>query len=291
MKLSFYGVRGSIATPIQCNLRYGGNTSCLYLQPNDNGQGYILDAGTGIRILGHKLIQEEGDINILLSHTHWDHIQGFPFFLPIYQEGRSINIYTPRIKGKQSEAVLRQMSGQLFPVRYNTLAANVQIKDYEQIIEECTQSGIRLSVQELNHTGSGYGMRFEKDGVIVIYITDNELCPPYDPPISTWDEWVAFVRNADLLVHDAQYLEEDLEIKRGWGHTTVKEAAQLAREAEVKNLALFHHDPDRSDGEVDNLLELAKKELQSSKVNCLCAQEGLTIHVTSHGIECMFDDK
>jgi len=283
MKISFYGVRGSIPSPGPATVRYGGNTSCVYIEL-DNGQGLILDAGTGIRELGKRLQETDGVINILLSHGHWDHIQGYPFFAPIYQPGRQIRVFTAAGEGHgQICSLFDQIDGANFPLRTN------QLPSHAECIAENAESmlamdNVHLQRAHINHPGGGYAYRVEEDGASCVYVTDNELEPP-DKPATTYDQWVAFCHGADVLIHDAQYIASDMPRKHGWGHSLVSQVRQLAVDAEVGCLVMFHHDPDRSDTEIDFIQKENEQFFRGRRAPALsvCAAEGMQISLTREG--------
>ncbi|MBL6692117.1 MAG: MBL fold metallo-hydrolase [Pseudomonadales bacterium] len=201
MLVTFYGVRGSIAAPGPSTIKYGGNTSCVHVRLN-TGNNLIFDAGTGIRKLGMKLKQNDEPLLLLLSHGHWDHIQGYPFFDPIYQPGREILV----CQGVESnaialKAILEQMDGSNFPVHAEDLPS--KITTVQQVDEYLTAQSFNTVRKDINHPGGGNAYRIEEDGVSIAYITDNELDPP-GAPQTTYYQWVEFCRGVDLLIHDAQ---------------------------------------------------------------------------------------
>lgn len=277
MLVTFYGVRGSIPAPGPSTVRYGGNTSCVHVRLN-NGQNIIFDAGTGIRRLGMDLARRDTEpLLLILSHGHWDHIQGYPFFDPIYQKDREISV----IEGVESNKIalhglLKQMDGSNFPVHAEQLPSSISsIRDVPAFLGSRDFSIRRC---QINHPGGGHGYRIEEDGVSVVYITDNELDPP-GTPTTTWSEWVEFIEGVDLLIHDAQYQEDDLPAKHGWGHSLISQVRQLAVDARVRNLVMFHHDPERSDGELDEVaIENARFfKARNAQIGSWIAAEGLTL--------------
>ncbi len=281
MKICFYGVRGSISTPGPDTAKFGGNTSCIHVQL-DTGQDLIFDAGTGIRKLGHVLLSSQKPLIILLSHWHWDHIEGLPFFKPIYQSGRQINILSGDSNPNEKLDLLSvQMDGaRFFPVSASQLSSRVH---YITCVDEksflCSQ-GINLAMKPLNHPGGGRAFRLEENGASFVYVSDNEIDPP-GKLNTTYDDWVKFCYRADVLVHDAQYLESDMPQKRGWGHSLVSQARQLALDAEVGKLILFHHDPDRSDHDLKRIQAESNTFFKSKRAltKSLCAWESLVLQI------------
>lgn len=274
MKITFYGVRGSMPAPGKDTVIFGGNTSCVHVEL-ENGDDVILDAGTGIAKLGNKLQQFKSDITILLSHNHWDHIQGFPYFSPIFQKDRNITIIPGAIDFPDKDMILRQMSGSNHPVKFDQLPADIQLKPELALQEIFTLQGLTVSTQKLNHPDGGSAYCLCGDSKKVAYVTDNELKPP-NKETTSWQQWLAFIADADVLIHDAQYIDNDMPDKHGWGHSTAMQVAQLACEAKVKRLFIISHDPRRKDSE---LLAL-EQELQaqfSSSIELAFAREGVVI--------------
>ena len=276
MTVQFWGVRGSIPSPGTSTVRYGGNTSCVSVEVGKKSC-LVLDAGTGIRLLGKTLQARSETIFVLLSHSHWDHIQGFPFFSPIYEPKRTVYVF-PTLGGKaQRCSALTQMDGAHFPVTPDRLPSRTYCIT-EGGLDFLAEHGLCIAPIPTNHPGGGSGYRIAHAGHSVVYLTDNELAPPYEPA-TDFDTFADFCRHADVLIHDAQYLENDMPHKRGWGHSLVSQACALAVAAQVKHLILFHHDPERSDDEIDAIQDMARAWLQTQgqSTQCTAAYEGLAM--------------
>ncbi len=279
MKIDFYGVRGSIPAPGSNTVKYGGNTSCVHVQLN-KGKNIILDAGTGIRSLGQKLVNTDEPIFLLVSHSHWDHMQGYPFFLPIYQKEREIYVCpSEQTIHDQLCSLLDQMDGAHFPVEAKELPSRTECV-VENVETELRRHGINITRKPLNHPGSGSAYKITEDGLSCAYVTDNELDPP-DKIHTTYDEWVAFCADSDILIHDAQYTEADMPHKHGWGHSLISQVRQLALDAKIKTLILFHHDPDRTDAQLTGIQQATESFFKSKKadIKVHCAWEGLSLQV------------
>jgi phosphoribosyl 1,2-cyclic phosphodiesterase len=295
MKIKFWGVRGSIPCPGHETSRFGGNTSCLQVVGGE--ETVILDAGTGIRELGQQLTATKKPlrIHLLLTHTHWDHIQGFPFFTPIYFPGNEILIYGPRALEKSlEEALMFQMQYSYFPVRGVELAARVKFTELGE--ETFTIGDVEVSTKSMNHPIRVLAYKFSHKGRTAIYTGDNE---PYydvlaerghgDTGIHRRSEFikecnqrvVEFCKAADLLVADSQYTDEEYETKRGWGHSSISQVLDLAHESAVKRLVLFHHEPTHDDRRLAAIEQDARTRARKSKgkLQVLMAREGQTIDV------------
>ncbi len=280
MLITFYGVRGSTPCPDRRMMKYGGNTSCVHVALDDS-RDLVLDAGTGLRQLGQVLADKSSTINIVLSHGHWDHVQGYPFFSPIYEPGRQINVYSSVVSGKQLLCSLfDQMDGYSFPLTPEELPSlgNCVFKGAESVLYE---NQINIMKKRLNHPGGGEAYRVEEEGMTLAYVTDNELDPPYQMN-TTYHEWVGFLHGVDVLIHDAQYTEHDMPHKHGWGHSLISQVRQLAVDAEVGALVMFHHDPDRTDSELDEIQIENENHLRSKHTlaKSLVAYEGMQIRLS-----------
>jgi phosphoribosyl 1,2-cyclic phosphodiesterase len=257
--LKFWGTRGSIPTPGPGTTRYGGNTACLSI--TGAGRLVILDAGSGLRPLGHDLmVRRDGPLkaDILISHTHWDHIQGLPFFKPLSAPGNEFCIFGAAQNDVRLEEILRhQMDPMVFPVPLTALAAKVQVT--EVVPGDFTLTDFQVSAYRLRHPGTtlGYRLTPRHSGRSIAYLTDNELGSGGDYPVGP--DWrsglAAFLRGTHTLIHDAMYSEQIVQSRRGWGHSTPREAVELAGEAGVRRLVLFHHEPEHDDDAIDRLLE------------------------------------
>ncbi len=289
MRIRFWGTRGSIATPGPGTNHFGGNTSCVEVT-TANGELLILDCGTGAARLGAELMAQGKKAlhsNILLGHTHWDHIQGFPFFSPAFVKGNSAAIYAPEGSGGSLHHVLAgQMEFTYFPIELDQLPAAITYHDLTEGIH--TIGGVRVAAQFLNHPAMTLGYRIEADGVTMVYLVDHE---PFSDEL-----WRAgaeqghiesilhegdrrhakFMADADLVIHDAQYTPEEYVAKKTWGHSTYDYVVQIAAAAGVQRVALTHHDPGHDDNFVADIEHKARTlALQyGAGLDVFCAYEG-----------------
>lgn len=289
MDVRFWGTRGSLAKPGPTTLRYGGNTSCVEVRGAD-GTLIVLDCGTGAHGLGHALMAA-GDRpcsgHLMIGHTHWDHIQGFPFFAPLFIRGNAWDIYAPGTLGQQLERTLAgQMEYSYFPVTLGQLAAAIRFHDLAE--GSFTAGAIRVTTQYLNHPALTLGYRLESGGVVVVYSVDHEPHAPNpaarrdDAPMHAEDRrHVDFLADADLVIHDAQYTLDEYPQKTGWGHTPAEWAVDYAVAAGAKRLALFHHDPFRTDDAVDRLVEVCRRRAGAagSALEVFGAAESTALHL------------
>lgn len=303
MKIKFWGVRGSIPCPDPGKTKYGGNGACLELRIGTSDKIFVIDAGTGIRGLGNAMVSKDLaqgslDIELFLTHTHWDHIMGFPYFSPIYIPDTRLKVYGPVTfeDDPLEDVVGGQMKYRYFPVNVGELASEIK---YVRLTEGPAMDlggGLSLTTKILNHPIIALGFRFEYQGKIFctcydtepfrnLFITDSEH-PDYDEAMAYEGNLVAeeqnaiieeFFAGADFLVHDAQYTEEEYRTKVGWGHSCMEWAVASARRAGVKKLALFHHDPDRTDVQLDYLTEKYCQAGDNGGMEVFFAQEGMEI--------------
>lgn len=294
MRLTFYGVRGSYPIARPDNVRYGGNSTCMSLGTS-TGTTLIMDGGSGVVNLGHELMEREfgrgeGKALILVGHTHWDHILGYPFFTPFYQAG---NQFTFVSAGQTGVSIREILSGQHhdlhFPVPFDDLAADIAYHEFS--IGEVMRFGeVGIRTFQLNHPGLTVAYRVEADGQVCVIITDTARIhaarmgdgmggPAPDPAFAAryTEALTVFCEGADLLVHDSHFFDHEIRDKEHWGHCTAEDALRLAERAGVKRLALFHHAPEHSDAEVDQILQTTRDLGRNGAVDILAAAEGLTL--------------
>lgn len=302
MRLKFWGVRGSIPCPGPATVRYGGNTACLELRLDRIDRRIIIDAGSGIRQLGNQMVAENNggsdpiQTEIFLTHTHWDHIMGFPFFTPIYLANSHFTIYGPVTYEEEplKEVLSGQWTYRYFPVRHEDLSSNIKYVHLKEGAYNLGQ-GLYLKTKYLNHPLLCLGYRFEFEGKVLCTAYDTEPFvnvftsdpsdPSYDPDIyAQGEEAVAeeterleqFVQGADLLIYDTQYTAQEYMANRiGWGHSPIENAIDIAQKSGVKRLALFHHDIQRSDAQLDEL----------AQTYCVDRHDGLHVFFAQEGQE------
>ncbi|RPI05276.1 MAG: MBL fold metallo-hydrolase [Ignavibacteriae bacterium] len=292
MTIRFWGTRGSIASPGKSTVKYGGNTACVEVRAGN--QILIFDAGTGIRDLGNLLLKEfktkPATLHLFISHTHWDHIQGFPFFMPAYFKNFQINVYGPPARDKSLKDLFKfQMDSEYFPVPLGGLNAQITM---QEIREPFRIGDVQITSFFMNHPAMTLAYKIFDGEKTFIYATDNE---PYrytlnavrKHPMATQygveldQKFIDFISGADFVVCEAQYTLEEYRSKVGWGHSPVESIVEFAIKANVKRLALFHHDPSHNDAAIDAIVTHAQKLLstQKSAVQCIGAAEGMTIHL------------
>ncbi len=294
MRVTFWGTRGSIPTPGPATGTYGGNTACVEVRCGSDV--LIFDAGTGIRELGLALVREFERkplvLHLFISHTHWDHIQGFPFFRPAYDVMTTLHVYGSPGQGRSLERLLHgQMDPDYFPVAFGDLAATVHLHEFRG--EDFRVGDTTISAMYLNHPGMNLGYKLSRGGRTLVYATDNE---PYRATLQHLggraeagreygraldEELIRFVAGADLLVAEAQYTDEEYPARIGWGHSSLSATVTVALRGGVKALALFHHDPMHGDAVVTAMLEKAQQLIaaEGSPLRCFAAAEGLVVEV------------
>ncbi len=273
MRIRFWGTRGSITTPGQRTVRYGGNTACVEVR-DDSGHLLILDAGTGLRELGLSL---NGDgphtVDLLISHLHWDHIQGIPFFQPAYDPHTTLRLYGPEQQRPLRELLGLGMDDPFFPVDLDAIPAQLEIHE----VPNGTARSIgpyAVRATKLHHPAPALAYRIEADGRSIVYATDTE-----DAFTGLPNPVVALADGADTLIHDGQFLDGDY--KPGWGHSTVSSALDVALRSKVKRLVLYHHDPERSDDALDRIGAETQRaaDEQGGGLEVVVAREGLELAI------------
>ena len=281
MKVRVWGARGSLSAPGPATVGYGGNTSCVEVELAD-GTILILDAGSGIRELGQRLLEREhGELHICLTHLHLDHVEGLGFFGPLWRAGWKLRFWgPPSTTATLRERVSRYLSPPLFPIGLSEAPAEAVFEDAPR--EPWRIGSALVEARFVEHRGPTLGYRIEEEGRVLVYLPDHE---PYltaalrDPPewISGW----ALAAGADLLLHDAQYTTDEYLGRLGWGHSSVAHAANFARAAGVRQLAMFHHDPMRSDRELEALYDEVAEIVRDEQEQPLIAREGLKVSLTA----------
>lgn len=263
LRVKIWGCRGSIACPLQTHLRYGGNTTSLEVDAGDTK--ILLDCGTGIRNLGQEFLNLDLDhSHILLTHTHWDHINGFPFFGPAFVPGNSFDIHAGHLydKGGIKEIFAAQMENPMFPVPLEAMLADLRFTDFQAGEDlDLGIQGLGVRTAPLRHPNDATGYRIDHGGKSFCLITDTEHVPgELDQNI------LGLIEGADLVIYDCTYTEEQFVDKIGWGHSTWEEGIKLCKAANVKRLGIFHHDPEHDDMFMDRIGSAAQREWTSAFV-------------------------
>lgn len=278
--VTFWGTRGSMPRPGKDTLKFGGNTPCVTVELSDD-RLFLFDAGTGIVSLGRALeaARKQYKFNLFVSHPHWDHIQGLPFFQPLYRQGNEMVIHgTSHGRLSLREVISGQMDSLYFPVTIKEYASRVYFKELEEGDYEIERAP--LSTISLNHPGRTLGYRLGNgNGKTVAYITDNEIFPEGDE--HNRHRLAAFLSGVDVLIHDATYFDEEYPSRARWGHSALSEVLRLAEEARVKRLYLFHHDPAHDDDAVERKEAFGRRffEARDSDIQCSAAREGVSVRL------------
>src|SRR5213593_4301315 len=289
MRIRFWGTRGSIAAPGASTARYGGNTSCVEVRASD-GTVIVLDCGTGARELGLHLAQTMPQpirLHLFIGHTHWDHIQGFPFFVPAFMPGAELNIYAPMgFQRGLEEAMAGQMEYAYFPVKLRDLRSRIHFTELDEGFFRV--GDVLVETQYLNHTAPTVAYRMTSDGATIAYATDHE--PFWSAPgrVSQHpgdERHIAFLKGANLVIHDAQYTVDEYRDKVGWGHSSLEYAVDVALAAGVERLVLFHHDPAHDDTILEQMETAARAQVirRGQALDVLAAREGLELRVQGSG--------
>jgi phosphoribosyl 1,2-cyclic phosphodiesterase len=275
MLIRCWGARGSIPVSGREYLHYGGDTPCLEIRTKDD-HIVIIDAGTGVRRLGNRLLAEDRhDYTMIFTHAHWDHIMGFPFFKPIYLHDTRIALSgCPFTRSSVREMIASIMAAPYFPVNFEDIEADIR---YQETCEEVFQiGGMTITPIPLSHPNQGRGYRFEEDGRSFVYLTDNELTYRH-PGGLTFEDYCAFTKGADLLIHDAEYVPEDYLLTRAWGHSVHTDALRLALDAGVGRLGLFHHNQERTDEAVDEMVKDCRRIAAGRPLECFAMHQDMEI--------------
>ena len=286
MLVRVWGCRGSIAAPGANTVKYGGNTSCVEVQLA-SGHVLVLDAGTGMRELGVALQETTADeIHVLLTHLHLDHLQGLGFFRPLFQPGRHVHLWGPKSPVQSlAQRVSIYLSPPLFPVNLDDVGAQVTFHDAPEAEVQIGSATVRAAL--VTHQGPTLGYRIEEHGRSVVYLPDHEPALGIDlvTQPSSWMSGHDIARGADVLLHDAQYFDDEYPRHVGWGHSSIGDALEFARKSDVDQLVLFHHDPYHSDDQLDALLAGAHEAWPAAKDCVTMASEGMTIVVDEAGVQ------
>ncbi len=286
--IKFWGVRGSIPTPGPTTVRYGGNTPCVEVRLTED-KFFILDAGSGLRELGLHLLKSGKPIksNILISHMHWDHIQGIPFFVPALLPGNEFTFYGAEEAEMSIKDILgNQMNYINFPIEMDDMASDLNFMGLQEDSYEV--DGIKFETMFLNHPGSALGYKLFINGKSIVYISDNEPYPNDNEVTNeesqnffedSNEKLISFVKNVDILIHDGQYTPEEYKSRFQWGHSPYDFTVNVALKANVKQLVIFHHDPVHDDNFIDEIVFASQKMARDakSKLDVIGAREGLQI--------------
>ena len=277
MKISIWGCRGSIPVSGEEYVKYGGDTTCIEIRTRDD-EIIIIDAGSGIRALGNKLLSENRhSYSMIFTHAHLDHVMGFPFLKPLYSRETHVEIFgCPFAQNSIKDMITRSMRPPTFPVDFDAIEAEIKFR------EACEGSfsihSVDVTTTLLSHPNQGIGYKFVEDGKSFVFLTDNELTYKH-PGGLDYPDYVKFASGADLLIHDAEYTKDEYKRTKRWGHSVYNDALQLAQEAGVKQFGLFHHNQDRSDTAVDEIVQDCRDIIKDNKshLECFAVCQGMEI--------------
>ncbi len=282
MKIRIWGARGSIPVSGPEYVTFGGDTTCLELR-GANDEILIVDAGSGIRRLGNWLMQEgRRDFTMIFTHSHWDHILGFPFFKPLHEPDTCIRLYgCPMEQGNMQSLISKTMAGPYFPVPYEAIQGRIDFQTTCMTNEWREIAGLEIATIPLSHPNMGLGYKFrDANNATVVLLTDNELRHTHRGGKS-FEEYVEFCRNADLMIHDAEYTEAEYSQTKGWGHSTFQDALDLAVAAEVKRFCLFHHNQDRHDSQLLQIVMKCRQIISElgADIRCFAATQETELEI------------
>jgi phosphoribosyl 1,2-cyclic phosphodiesterase len=269
LKVKFWGVRGSIACPSPNHIGFGGNTSCV--EVSADGHRFILDAGTGVRNLGHWIFRKgPRRATFLFSHTHWDHITGFPFFAPAFHPDYEFVLQAGHLndQGGLQRVIAGQMSNPIFPVPLEAMRSKLSFEDFKA--GDCwhPEPGVTIRTAPLNHPNGATGYRIEHLGKSICYVTDTEHVPGKPD-----ESILGLIEGADLVIYDSTYTDNEFPAKVSWGHSTWQEGVRLAMAAGAKSLAIFHHDPDHE----DRFMEQIEADARTMWLGAFVARENMRL--------------
>lgn len=280
MRIRCWGSRGSVPVSGKEYIRYGGDTTCIEIRTLSD-HVVIIDAGTGIRRLGHRLMAEDRwEYHLIFTHAHWDHIMGFPFFRPLFNPRTRLHMYRCPISRFVKTMLTTVMNPPFFPIRYSEARAEISYAPDDICESRFTIGSLAVDTIPLSHPNTGRGYKFIENGKVFVFLTDSELA--YDHPgRASYEDYVAFCRDADLLVHDAEYTPEEYDGLVSWGHSAYTHALDLALDAKVKRLGLFHLNQDRTDDQVDDILADSRRILaaRGSDMDCFAVSGDMEIEV------------
>ena len=273
MKIKLYGTRGSIPVASKETQKYGGNTTCLYVESNQ-GNSIIIDAGSGIRELNAYCLEKKiRNITLIFTHYHWDHIQGIPFFAPVYLKSTKLDIYGPDKEAKPQEALMHQMMRPYFPtVTWNDMLSRIT---YLDIKKKFSIGSITIETIPTNHPNYTLGLKFSEGKNRFVFLTDNELFAQNG--ITSYKKFVEFIKDANFVIHDAAYTEEVYQNRLGWGHSTYQQVMQLSVDSGVDHVIFTHHDPPTTDNAIDKILSNIRKEYPKKIIEA--AADGKSINL------------
>jgi len=279
MIIRCWGARGSIPVCGPEYLRYGGDTTCMEIRTRED-EIIIIDAGTGIRRLGNRLLEEgRSRYHLFFTHSHWDHIMGFPFFRPIYRKETSLRMYgCPFTQDSVRKMISKVMTAPNFPVDFADVQAEITYQ--EACKDNVAIKSLTVTPIVTSHPNPGIGYKLVEEGRCFVFLTDNELAFKH-PGGLDFEDYAGFCARADLLIHDAEFSEEEYRTKKTWGHSAYQDALRLSLEARVKQFGLFHHNQDRTDAAVEEIVQDCRRVIarHGSPLECFAVHEGMEIHL------------